>query len=98
MVTKAEGFARRFYSSQAWRKCAEAYKREAGGLCERCLKRGLYVAGVEVHHKTHLTPENLSNPAIALNWDNLELLCKDCHIEEHNPVRWRTDPAGHVIL
>lgn len=91
-------FAHDFYKSWAWRKCANGYRTSKGGLCERCLKKGLIVPGDEVHHKIRLTPENLKDPTIALNWDNLELLCKNCHLEEHRPVRWRVDPAGHVMI
>ena len=91
-------FAHTFYKSTAWMKCARAYKKEKGGLCERCLADGLIRPGEEVHHKIRLTPENLSDPAIALNWDNLELLCKDCHIKEHRGKRWRADEMGHVEL
>ena len=36
-----------------------------------------------VHHKTHLTPENINDPEIALGEDNLELLCRDCHAVKH---------------
>ena len=52
-----------------------------------------------MHHKIRLTPENINNPEIALNWENLELLCEACHHEEHkNGIRWRADGEGHVIL
>lgn len=51
-----------------------------------------------MHHKVKLTPENVNNPDIALNWDNLELLCKKCHLEEHRGKRWRADESGHVEL
>ena len=91
-------FAHTFYKSGAWMKCARGYRQSRHGLCERCLKKGLIVPGREVHHKIRLTPENISDPSIALNWDNLELLCKDCHMEEHNRTRWRTDELGHVEL
>ena len=36
-----------------------------------------------VHHKEHLTPENINTPEIALGEDNLELLCRDCHALAH---------------
>ena len=91
-------FAHTFYKSAAWMRCAKAYRVEKQNLCERCLSHGLIVPGAEVHHKTRLTPENLADPAIALNWDNLELLCKQCHLEEHKPQRWRADERGHVDL
>jgi len=36
-----------------------------------------------VHHKIKLTPYNVNNPEVALNWENLQLLCIDCHNREH---------------
>lgn len=91
-------FAREFYRSWPWIKCQRAYRDSKGRLCERCLKKGLIVPGDEVHHKIRLTPENISDPEVALNFDNLELLCKDCHLEEHRGTRWRADELGHVEL
>mgnify|MGYP002522554509 CR=1 FL=1 len=65
-----------FYVSQAWADCRSAYRKSVGGLCEQCLKAGIIKAGVDVHHKRKLTAENVNDPAVSLNWDNLELLCK----------------------
>ena len=62
------------------------------------MQQGLVVPGDEVHHKIRLTPENIKDPQVALNWNNLELLCKDCHNQEHRPKRWRTDEFGHVTI
>ena len=85
--------------SVAWRKCRKAYIAKAGGLCERCLAKGLYRAGVIVHHKVHLTPENISDPTISCAFENLELLCCDCHADEHNRLqkRYRIDEFGRVL-
>jgi len=80
----AREFAISFYNSKAWKKCREAYKQSVNGLCERCLVNGKYVPGDEVHHKIYLTPENINNPDVTLNWDNLILLCASCHSKEHN--------------
>ena len=66
----ARDFAVRFYNSAAWARCRAAYALSVFGLCERCGE-----AGVEVHHKVYLTPENIDYPPITLGWDNLELLC-----------------------
>ena len=98
MSQHVEGFAHKFYKSSAWKKCMKSYRNSKGGLCERCWSKGLIVQGEEVHHKIRLTPENIDDPSIALNWDNLELLCKACHLEEHRRTRWRTDELGHVEL
>lgn len=69
-----------------------------GGLCERCLKRGLYVPGEIVHHIVELTPENINDPDVALNWNNLELVCRDCHGDAHRGFerRWKVDEMGRV--
>lgn len=40
-----------------------------------------------VHHKIHLTRDNISDPQISLNPDNLESLCDDCHKLEHDSER-----------
>jgi 5-methylcytosine-specific restriction endonuclease McrA len=75
----AREFSKKFYNSKAWEKCRESYKQSVHGLCERCGQ-----PGDEVHHKIYLTPENINNPDITLNWHSLELLCATCHSIEHN--------------
>ena len=96
---KEKGFADDFYSSIAWRRCARGYRRSVGNLCERCKKNGLIVPAEEVHHKIHITPENINRPEIVLNWRNLIALCKDCHMKEHRKEkRWEVDENGSVRL
>ena len=85
-----------FYKTQAWKDCRTSYRKSVGGLCEECLRRGIYRAGVIVHHRIPLNAENVRDPSIALSWDNLELLCRDCHGEKHNAKRYRVDEAGRV--
>lgn len=101
-MSKAERdvWASPFYSSSAWINCRRGYAKSVGGLCERCLKRGLYTPGTQVHHKNKLTPENVNNPEVALNWDNLELLCRDCHLEVHevNHHRWVVGEDGELEI
>jgi 5-methylcytosine-specific restriction enzyme A len=80
----ARPFARRFYNSKAWKQCRDAYKQSVNGLCERCLKKGIYRPGEEVHHKICLSPDNINDPYITLSFQNLELLCSSCHSTEHN--------------
>ncbi|MBQ9521679.1 MAG: HNH endonuclease [Oscillospiraceae bacterium] len=92
-------FAKEFYHSQAWKRCRDAYAKAAGGLCERCLERGLYNPGEIVHHTVALTPDNIHNPSVALAWDNLELVCRNCHAELHGAAkRYRVDALGRVLL
>jgi len=74
-----KSFAKLFYKSKSWRDCRDAYFAYRYGLCERCGKPGKIV-----HHKVYLTPENINDPYVSLNWDNLELTCQYCHNEEHH--------------
>lgn len=93
-----QDFATKLYKSRAWRDCRTAYAKSKGGLCERCLSRGIYKPGIIVHHKVHLTPENISDPNVSLNWENLQLLCRDCHALVHKPEkRFKIDELGRVI-
>lgn len=48
------------------------------GVCERC--GGL--ARI-VHHRRYITPQNIQDPSVTLDWANLEALCIDCHNAEH---------------
>lgn len=95
----------RFYTSWKWAKCRRGFIESRGGLCERCLKRGIINAGepgrpLEVHHKIALTVDNVNDPAVTLNWDNLELLCKDCHeaCKPQKQRRWRFGPGEKLII
>lgn len=91
-------YARRFYSSKAWKETRKAYAKSKGNLCERCLKKGLYVPGVIVHHKVYLKRDNINDPAVSLNWNNLELVCRDCHAQEHDGLkrRYKVDELGRI--
>jgi len=74
----AREFAKAFYNSSAWIKTSKAYAASKFYLCEKCGKTGKIV-----HHKTHLSPENINNPSITLAWENLQYLCLDCHNIAH---------------
>ena len=91
----------RFYHSKAWGDCRNSYITQHP-LCERCLAQGQIVPAYLVHHKIHLTPSNYQDPSIALNHDNLESLCFDCHQKEHfadkTPRRWKFDDEGNLIV
>lgn len=83
-----------FYQSHAWKRCRAAYIASVGGLCERCKAMGIINAGRVVHHKVELTPQNYTDPAIAYGFDNLMLVCQECHEQIHKgvkPYRWTTD-------
>jgi len=80
----AKEWAKAFYNSKAWKKCREGYIQSVHGLCESCLERNKLTPGNILHHKTWLTPENIHEPDVTLNWGNLRYDCQDCHNKEHH--------------
>ena len=91
----AKEFAEKFYASVAWKHTRKAYYKSRCGLCERC-----GAAGDIVHHKRYLTPSNINDPKITLDFRNLELLCMDCHNKEHiskQPQRYSFDEYGNML-
>lgn len=78
----AKAFAKVFYKSKVWEDCRRGYIAERmlidGGACEVCKKNPGYI----LHHKINLTPDNINNPEITLNWENLSWECKECHDKE----------------
>lgn len=74
----AQDYAVAFYKSNEWVKCRDGFMGSKYYICERCGELAKIC-----HHKTYITPQNISDPNITLNWDNLEALCQDCHTREH---------------
>ena len=66
----------RFYNSQAWRTLSAKYTQDKGYKCECCGR-----IATEVHHKQPIQTE--SGWLRRLDYDNLELLCVDCHNKRH---------------
>ena len=79
----AQTWAKDFYKSSSWQQCREAFGVSRFWICERCGRPGDIV-----HHKVPLTIDNITDPSVALGWDNLELLCQDCHNREHAGGGW----------
>lgn len=94
-----KAFAKAFYKSKAWQNTRKSYAASVGGLCEECLKKGIYKAGEIVHHKQALTLENIDDPSVTLAWGNLKLVCRDCHAKEHGvEKRYNVDGFGRVSI
>ena len=96
----AKEFAASFYNSPAWKQTRDNYKRYRGGLCEICWAEGIAKAGEIVHHKIPLTPDNITDINIALGFDNLQLVCRECHAKAHDrrQRRYKVDELGRVIF
>lgn len=95
-----------FYKTWEWRKCREAYFKKAKGLCERCLAKGIIKQGEIVHHIKEMDSETIKNPKLAFGFDNLQLVCRDCHNEIHEnrkklsgrSKRYTINELGEVIV
>ena len=105
--TVAKEWTNGFYTSKQWRKTRDAYYRIQCGKCERCMAEVMngvrrvedIQSGMIVHHKKELTPENIHDPAVALSFDNLELLCEEHHNRHHKAKakRYTFDAKGNLI-
>jgi 5-methylcytosine-specific restriction endonuclease McrA len=80
-----------FYNTKEWGALRERKRRQEHYECERCRAKGRYKRGKIVHHKKYLK----DYPELALDINNLECLCEECHYEEHHkrkeqiiPERW----------
>lgn len=83
------------YKSKAWKTTRLSYIISKNCLCERCgmpiyatgisdyMPKGKRIIGI-VHHKEYLNENNYVDDKVSYSWDNLELLCKDCHEQEHH--------------
>lgn len=94
-----------FYTTRKWRKCRKSFMESRGKLCEECLKEGIINPGskeqpLEAHHKIPLTDDNINDPNITLNWDNMEALCKKHHDMKKpgRKKRWTVDEDGKVTI
>lgn len=74
----ARDFAIQFYSSKEWEKVRNFVMMRDRFCCQKCGQ-----PAQEVHHIIHLSPENIMDPRITLNSENLVALCRDCHFRQH---------------
>ena len=92
-------YAEKFYKGKKWQRVRALVWKRDKGLCQRCLRKGIIKAGDTVHHIVALDPDVITDESIALNPDNLETLCRDCHAEVHKRERRYTiDELGRVIV
>ena len=103
----AKQYAEWFYKSDAWKKARAAFIKASGGYCERCMKE--FRAGTRsledvqpitiVHHRKHITPDNINDPRVTLSFENLEGICDDHHNKEHKAkkTRYSFDKDGRLI-
>ena len=89
----------KFYGCILWKELRDSVMVERHGLCEECLKNGIITAATVVHHRVHVGPENINDPSITLNPDNLVCLCDRHHKLAHSRERrYYIKKDGEVVL
>lgn len=83
-MTKLE----KFYRSKEWERLRivlmdERADKDGTIFCAACGKPIVRRYDCIAHHKTELTEENVDDVSIALNPENIELICFRCHNKEH---------------
>ncbi|MBJ8113552.1 HNH endonuclease [Bacillus cereus group sp. N6] len=98
---------RKFYDSGEWKRIREQVKRRDNYECQECKRNGSVRVdtneysesakrkkiGLVVHHIKELE----HHPELALDMDNLETVCVNCHNKEHGRVyekkqnKWEND-------
>jgi 5-methylcytosine-specific restriction enzyme A len=69
----------KFYKGKEWKALRmEALERDHYE-CQSCKRKGKYSRAKNVHH----IKEVKTHPELALNLDNLECICIQCHNDEH---------------
>jgi 5-methylcytosine-specific restriction endonuclease McrA len=74
-----------YYKTKEWKAIALYVRQRDNYLCQSCKRKGKLKKGNQVHHIMHLTEKNINDYNIRANPKNLEVICDDCHNEEHNP-------------
>lgn len=87
-----------FYKSKKWYQVSSGYRKHVHNICERCgiptwrkndknyiklKEEGQDVRFGIVHHREYLNESNFTDAWLAYAWENLELLCVECHNKEH---------------
>ena len=72
----------------AWEQIRQKAFAEQGRRCGKCGKAG----ALEVHHVKELQRGGTNDLS------NLQVLCRDCHIAAHRPVRGEQELAWQVLL
>lgn len=78
-----DGKTYRFYLTADWQRVRDKKRTMEHDECERCRAVGKYSPCEVVHHKKYLK----ARPDLALDINNLECLCKDCHYKEHHKLQ-----------
>lgn len=74
----AKAYAESFYNGTTWRRTSRTYMMSQNYICEKCGNPARIC-----HHVKHITPQNITDLNITLNFENLACWCQDCHTKHH---------------
>ena len=90
-----------FYASKVWRDFRTGLIAERsiknGCKCEHCGKLMVEPSKMIGHHAEELTPENVNDYSISLNSELVELICYECHNEEHKRFGYEKGKQVFII-
>ena len=78
----AKEWAKSFYQSVSWKDTRDFIMAKYNFMCQKCRQNPAEI----VHHKIWLTPQNINDPFITLNEENLIPVCRECHSLIHEGV------------
>ena len=78
-----------FYISKPWMQLRHTLIMQRGNICARCKKMIMKECDIIGHHVIPITVDNVHDENISLNPDNVELICKRCHNQEHHGYKER---------
>lgn len=93
----AQAWAMRLYQSREWRELRRAIIQERGLRCEACGWLVHNASDLTADHIRELTPETVQDADIALNQDNVQLLCADCHNRKHQRFGHTTGRGVFIV-
>lgn len=90
----------KFYSSGNWKRLRVKAMEMCNNECQRCKKDGIVTIDTnesngkrkKIQLVVHHIKELEHHPDLALDIDNLEVLCVKCHNETHDRVFERKEP------
>lgn len=93
---------RKFYDSKDWKQLREVVKRRDNHECQECRRQGRVSIDTNEYSESakrkkimlvvHHIKELEHHPDLALEIDNLETICVDCHNTEHERSFERKEP------
>lgn len=92
----------KFYSSQPWITLRLSLihlriQRDGVLYCDHCRKRIKKQSDAIGHHKIELNDDNVDNPMVSLNPDEIEIICFDCHNQEHRRFGYKPEKKIYLV-